>query len=198
MGDPIPLLEDLIEIDSSHKQGINKAMNYCEEWLQERGITVEKIENEGYYMLVSEIGEGEDTIILNGHIDVIEAEESQFEPYVSEGKMYGRGSVDMKAGVASMMETFVRLKDCDLATKIMLQIVPDEETGGNHGTKFLTENGYLGDFVICGEPTHMGIAIESKGVLQLDFNIRGKPAHGSRPWEGVNAIMNAYTGLGTS
>jgi succinyl-diaminopimelate desuccinylase len=192
MGDPTPLLEKLIEIDSSHKQGINKAMDYCEEWLTDRGVSVEKIKNEGYAMLVSEIGQGESTIVLNGHIDVIEAEPSQFEPYINEGKMYGRGSVDMKAGVASMMETFVQLKDSDLATKVMLQIVPDEETGGNHGTRFLTENGYLGDFIICGEPTHMGIAIQSKGVLQLDFNIRGKPAHGSRPWEGVNAITNAY------
>ena len=192
MGDPIPLLEKLIEIDSSEKPGINKAMDYCEAWLKDRGVSVKKMENEGYKMLICKIGEGEETIVFNGHIDVIEAEASQFEPYVKEGKMYGRGSVDMKAGVASMMETVARLKDNDLSTKVMLQIVPDEETGGNHGTKYLTENGYLGDFIICGEQTHMGIAIQSKGVLQLDFNIRGKPAHGSRPWEGVNAIANAY------
>ncbi|GAB3804508.1 M20 family metallopeptidase [Virgibacillus kimchii] len=192
MGNPIPLLEKLIEIDSSEKPGINKAMDYCEQWLKDRGLSVEKLENEGYKMLVCEIGEGEETIVLNGHIDVIEAEEHQFEPYINDGKMYGRGSVDMKAGVASMMETVAQLQDSDLPTKVMLQIVPDEETGGNHGTKFLTENGYLGDFIICGEPTHMGIAIQSKGVLQLDFEIRGKPAHGSRPWEGVNAITNAY------
>ncbi|MFA1822327.1 M20 family metallopeptidase [Virgibacillus oceani] len=192
MGDPIPLMEKLIEIDSSKKPGINKAMDYCEERLKDRGLSVKKLENEGYSMLVCEIGKGEDTIVLNGHIDVIEGEASQFEPYAKDGKMYGRGSVDMKAGVASMMETVAQLKDSDLSTKVMLQIVPDEETGGNHGTKYLTEKGYLGDFIICGEPTHMGIAIQSKGVLQLDFNIRGKPAHGSRPWEGVNAITNAY------
>ena len=192
MGDPIPLLEKLIEIDSSEKPGINKAMDYCEAWLKDRGLPVDKLENEGYKMLVCEIGNGENTIVFNGHIDVIEAEEYQFEPYINDGKMYGRGSVDMKAGVASMMETVAQLKESNLSTKVMLQIVPDEETGGNHGTRFLTENGYLGDFIICGEPTHMGIAIQSKGVLQLDFNIRGKPAHGSRPWEGVNAITNAY------
>jgi succinyl-diaminopimelate desuccinylase len=192
MGNPIPLLEKLIEIDSSEKPGINKAMDYCEAWLKERGLSVNRLENGGYKMLVCEIGDGEETIVLNGHIDVIEGEDYQFDPYIKEGKMYGRGTVDMKAGVASMMETMVQLQDSNLSTKVMLQIVPDEETGGNYGTKFLTEEGYLGDFIICGEPTHMGIAIQSKGVLQLDFDIRGRPAHGSRPWEGVNAITNAY------
>ncbi|WP_249870089.1 M20 family metallopeptidase [Oceanobacillus saliphilus] len=192
MRDPIQLLEDLIEIDSSTKPGANKAVDYCANWLENQGLTVERIENNGFHMLVCEIGQGTDTIVFNGHIDVVEGEEKQFEPYIDEGKMYGRGSVDMKAGVATMMTAVAQLKDSNLSTKVMLQIVPDEETGGTNGTKFLTEKGYLGDFIICGEPTHMGIAIQSKGVLQLDFVVNGKPAHGSRPWEGVNAISKAY------
>lgn len=192
MGDPIPLLEQLIEIDSSTKEGANEAIDFCGEWLENRGLTVKRIENNGFHMLVCEIGQGDNTIVLNGHIDVVEGEKEQFEPYINEGKMYGRGSVDMKAGVASMMETVAQLKDSDITSKVMLQIVPDEEVGGINGTKYLTDNGYLGEFIICGEPTSMGIAIQSKGVLQLDFTIRGEPAHGSRPWEGDNAITKAY------
>ncbi|WP_087973276.1 M20 family metallopeptidase [Oceanobacillus rekensis] len=192
MGDPIPLLEKLIEIDSSNKTGANEAIDYCAEWLENRGLTVKKIVNNGHHMLVCEIGQGKNTIVFNGHIDVIEAEDRQFKAYINDGKMYGRGSVDMKAGVATMMETVAQLKNHNLKSKVMLQIVPDEETGGSNGTKYLTENGYLGDFIICGEPTNMGIAIQSKGVLQLDFVIEGKPAHGSRPWEGDNAITKAF------
>lgn len=192
MGDTIPLLEKLIEIDSSDKKGANEAIEYCAKWLENRGLIVERIENNGYHMLVSEIGQGDNTIVLNGHIDVIEAEDKQFEPYITDGKMYGRGSVDMKAGVATMMETIAQLKESNLTSKVMLQITPDEETGGANGTKYLTENGYLGDFIICGEPTNMGIAIQSKGVLQLDILSEGKPAHGSRPWEGDNAITKAF------
>ncbi|WP_227937944.1 M20 family metallopeptidase [Alkalihalobacillus deserti] len=192
MGDPIPLLENLIKIDSSKKAGANDAVDYCEKWLEDQGLEVKKIINNGYHMLVCEIGHGEDTIVLNGHVDVIEAEDNQFQPYIEDGKMYGRGSIDMKAGVAAMMETVAQLKDSNPATRVMLQIVPDEETGGLNGTKHLTDKGYVGDFIICGEPTHFGIAIQSKGVLQLDFEIHGKPAHGSRPWEGHNAIKKAY------
>jgi succinyl-diaminopimelate desuccinylase len=186
-----PLLEELIKIDSSTKAGANEAVAYCEQWLREQGLPVKKIENHGFHMLVCEIGQGSHTIVLNGHIDVIEAEERQFQPYIKDGKMYGRGAVDMKAGVAASMLAAVQLKDRDLTSRVMLQIVPDEETGGINGTKYLTEKGYLGDFIICGEPTNMGIAIQSKGVIQLDITVLGKPAHGSRPWEGANAITKA-------
>lgn len=191
MGDPIPLLEELIKIDSSTKAGANEAIAYCEQWLTDKGLPVKKIENKGFHMLVCEIGHGDHTIVLNGHIDVIEAEQRQFHPHIKDGKMYGRGTVDMKAGVAAFMMAAAQLKDKNLTSRVMLQIVPDEEIGGINGTKFLTENGYLGDFIICGEPTNMGIAIQSKGVLQLDITVEGKSAHGSRPWEGTNAITKA-------
>ena len=193
MGDPTHLLEELIKIDSFTKSGANQAIAYCEQWLIDQGLPVEKLENNGFHMLVCEIGQGDHTIVLNGHIDVIEAEERQFQPSIRDGKMYGRGAVDMKAGVAASMVTAAQLKDRELTSRVMLQIVPDEETGGINGTKYLTEKGYLGDFIICGEPTNMGIAIQSKGVLQLDFTVRGKSAHGSRPWEGTNAITKAIS-----
>ncbi|RDW18860.1 M20 family metallopeptidase [Oceanobacillus chungangensis] len=191
MGDATRLLEELIKIDSSTKAGANEAIAYCEQWLTDQGLPVIKLENHGFHMLVCEIGQGDHTIVLNGHIDVIEAEERQFQPYIKDGKLYGRGAVDMKAGVAASMVATAQLKDRDLKSRVMLQIVPDEETGGIYGTKYLTEKGYLGDFIIFGEPTNMGIAIQSKGVLQLDITVRGKPAHGSRPWEGTNAITKA-------
>ncbi len=193
MANAIHLLTELIKFDSSTKSGVNEAIAYCEQWLMEQGLPVKKIENQGYHMLVCEIGQGDQTIVLNGHIDVVEAEENQYEPYLAEGELYGRGAADMKAGVAASMMALSQLKDEELSAKVMLQIVPDEETGGVYGTKYLTENGYLGDFIICGEPTNMGIGIQAKGVVQLDITVSGKPAHGSRPWEGDNAITKAIS-----
>lgn len=192
MGNPTHLLEELIKIDSSTKTGANEAIAYCEQWLKKRGLPVKKIENHGFHMLVCEIGRGNQTIVLNGHIDVVAAEEEQFEPKTRGEKLYGRGAVDMKAGVAAFMVAMAELKDKALSTKVMLQIVPDEETGGIYGTKHLTEQGYVGDFIICGEPTNMGIGIQSKGVLQLNITVKGESAHGSRPWEGKNAITKAF------
>ncbi|SER32914.1 succinyl-diaminopimelate desuccinylase [Gracilibacillus ureilyticus] len=193
MGDQlVQLLEELIEIDSSTKDGANHAIDYCAEWLKDRGLQVKRVSNQGYRSLVCTIGEGEQTIVLNGHVDVIEGEKDQFRPFSRNNKMYGRGSIDMKAGVAAMMVTVAELKDRKLPAKVMLQLVPDEEKGGRYGSKYLADQGYYGDFMICGEPTNLGISVQSKGVLQLDFKIHGKPSHGSRPWDGVNAILKAY------
>jgi succinyl-diaminopimelate desuccinylase len=188
----IVLLNELIKIDSSTKSGANQAIQFCSEWLQQHGLNVQHFNNEGYQSLICEIGTGDETIVLNGHVDVVEGIEEQFHPFIADGKMYGRGSVDMKAGVAAMMEVMAQLRNEQLSKKLMLQLVPDEETGGRYGSKFLADQGYIGDFVICGEPTSLGVAIQSKGVLQLDFKIEGKPAHGSRPWEGKNAILKAF------
>ncbi|WP_163583077.1 M20 family metallopeptidase [Gracilibacillus saliphilus] len=185
------LLNELIKIDSSTKSGANQAIEFCSNWLKQQGLQVKEFNNEGYQSLVCEIGEGDQTVVFNGHVDVVEGEDEQFHPHIINEKMYGRGSVDMKAGVAAMIETIVQLKDQQLSTKVMLQLVPDEETGGLYGSKYLAEEGYRGEFVICGEPTNLGVAVQSKGVLQLNFKIRGEPAHGSRPWDGVNAILKA-------
>ncbi|RFU62898.1 M20 family metallopeptidase [Peribacillus glennii] len=186
------LVKELVAIDSSTKEGANKAVEYCSKWLTDRGLTVNLITNNGYKMLVCEIGKGDKTLIFNGHVDVVSGQPYQFIPIIENGKLYGRGTADMKAGVAAMMCAMARLKFEELGLKIQLQIVSDEETGGFNCSGYLAKQGYRGDFVICSEPTQLGIALQSKGVIQLDIEISGKPSHSSRPWEGINAIEKAY------
>lgn len=185
------LLKDLIAIDSSTKEGANTAIEFCQKWLIEQQLPVILLENKGYKMLICEIGSGENTLIWNGHVDVVSGKPEQFVPLESDGKIYGRGAADMKAGVAAMMCAMVSLKEKAIGSRIQLQIVPDEETGGFHGSGHLAEQGYRGDFVICSEPTQLGIGLQAKGIMQVDIEIEGKSAHGSRPWEGVNAIEKA-------
>ncbi|PLR79689.1 succinyl-diaminopimelate desuccinylase [Bacillus canaveralius] len=186
------LLKELILIDSSNREGANQAVTFCAQWLHEHGLKTEIIENNGYRMAVCEIGRGEKTIVFNGHVDVVRGRKEQYIPAVEDGRLYGRGAADMKAGVAAMMCILVQIKDDDIPYKIQLQIVSDEEDGGLNCSGYLVENGYRGDFVICSEPTQLGIAIQAKGVLRLDIELRGKSAHGSRPWEGINAIEKAW------
>ncbi|WXR61095.1 M20/M25/M40 family metallo-hydrolase [Peptostreptococcaceae bacterium AGR-M142] len=186
--DTIKLLEELVKIDSSTKESANQAIEYSAKYLLDRGIEGKIIENNGHKSYVSVIGNGDKTIILNGHLDVIKADEKMFNPIIKEGRMYGRGTADMKAGCASMINAFIKLSKMDLDCKIMLQLVSDEEDGGLNCSKYLAEQGYLGDFVICGEPTNLGLGIQAKGFMRLDVEVVGKSAHGSRPWEGINAI----------
>jgi succinyl-diaminopimelate desuccinylase len=90
------------------------------------------------------------------------------------------------------MCALVDLNNEILACKVQLQLVSDEEQDGENCSKYLTKQGYLGDFVVCGEPTNLGIGVQAKGILQIDIEIFGKSAHGSRPWQGENAIIKAY------
>ncbi len=188
----IRLLENLIKIDTSNKKGIDHAIKYCNDWFIQRDMTPNIINNKGYKSLVYEIGAGSRRIVLNGHIDVVKGKKAQFEPFIQENRLYGRGSADMKAGVAAMMYVMYKLKSRLKNCTVQLQLVPDEEIGGEFGTKFLTQNKYLGDFVICGEPTQLQIGIQSKGILQIDVEVYGKSSHSSRPWEGDNAILKCY------
>lgn len=186
------LLKELILIDSSTMEGANQAVEFCRQWLIEHELKPSLIENNGYKMLVCEIGEGDKTIVFNGHVDVVSGKKAQFIPVEKDGKIYARGAADMKAGVAAMMVAMKELRDQKPGVKIQLQIVSDEEIGGMNCTGYLVENGYRGDFVISSEPTQLGIALQAKGVLRLEVEVSGKSAHGSRPWEGENAIVKAY------
>ncbi|WP_079474162.1 M20 family metallopeptidase [Marinococcus halophilus] len=192
MDETIPLLKTLIGYNTASLPKVNEAMEFCREWLEGHGLTVQKYVNNGHSMLVCEVGNGSQTLVFNGHLDVVKGKEEQFAPYEKDAKLYGRGSADMKAGLAAMMAAMVRLNNAPPDCKVQLQIVPDEETGGRNGTGYLVDHDHKGDFVICGEPTGLGIAIQSKGVLQLDITVSGSSTHGSRPWEGENAIEKAF------
>lgn len=190
--DCLELVKELIKIDSSEKEGANRAVDFCEGYLLLKNLKYETKENNGYKMLLCEIGQGNKTLILNGHLDVVSGKSEQFVPKEADGKLYGRGAADMKAAAAAMMCTIVELKDKALPCKVELQLVTDEEIGGLNCSKYLADLNPHKDFVICGEPTQLGIGIQCKGVLQIDIIVNGKSAHGSRPWEGENAIIKAY------
>ncbi len=190
--DSLSLLKELIKVDSSTIEAANQLIDYSAELFKSKGISGEIIENNGYKSFVSTIGKGHKTLVLNGHLDVVSGKPNQFIPVEKDGKLFGRGTADMKSGCAAMMLAFFKLNEMDLDCKVMLQLVTDEEIGGVNCSKHLAETGHTGDFVICTEPTQMQPSIQSKGMIKLDVSATGVAAHGSRPWEGDNAIVNAF------
>lgn len=184
----IELLKELIKIKSDTKEGANEALLFCAKWLEEHGETVKIHDNKGYLMLTAEKGQGKEKLVWNGHVDVVPGHPDQFKPMEELGRLYGRGAADMKAGVAAMMQAFIELDAEKLQREVHLHIVTDEEIGGHNTSEWLVSQGYSGDFVICGEPTGLKVGLQSKGILHMDMVFKGKPAHGSRPWEGINAI----------
>lgn len=127
-------------------------------------------------------------VILNAHLDVVPARDSQFKPRIRDGKLYGRGASDMKAAAAVEILVFKELAD-KLDYPLALQLVTDEEVGGFNSTKHQVEKGVRADFVIAGEPTNLGINNKAKGIVWATIKTKGVSAHGAYIWNGENAVL---------
>ncbi|MCK5588006.1 MAG: M20 family metallopeptidase [Candidatus Lokiarchaeota archaeon] len=146
------------------------------------------------YCLLSFYGKGKRTLYFHGHYDVVPAQnDTQFRPYVEDSKLYGRGSSDMKSGLAAMIYAVKALKECngELNGRIGIIIVPDEETGGTQGSQYLVETGLLGKDglgMLMSEPTSGMIWNANRGAISLRITVKGKPAHVGLHYQGINAF----------
>ncbi len=111
-----------------------------------------------------------------------------FEPVVHEGRLYGRGSCDTKAGLAAMMHAVASLRDDGItpSCEVWLAAAADEEFSFR-GVLKLCE-GLKADAAVVAEPTELRAVIASKGVLRWKIGVKGKAAHSSKPHLGLNAI----------
>ncbi len=211
------LTERLVGYDTSTPDGLRAAGGFVKGWLESHGIDAVQHDHDGLPVLLAEVGParpGVPTVILHGHLDVVPASlPTQFAATVDGDRLRGRGTYDMKGGLAAMMCAFRDLAvgapdelsgvtalpahpaDHALdAVRVKLVIVPDEESEqvDRRSTETFVQAGLLdGDFAITGEPTEMQIGVQAKGVLAVRAAIHGVSAHGSTPWIGDNAIHKA-------
>ncbi|MDX6544822.1 MAG: succinyl-diaminopimelate desuccinylase, partial [Gaiellales bacterium] len=208
--DELALTERLISYDTSHPDGVVGAMGYLKGWLEGQGIAHRTYDINGLPSIVAAV-DGSDpapaadgstrppaVLIWNAHVDVVPARREQFSPWRVDGRLYGRGSYDMKGALAAMLAALADLadaRDTIPGVKVKLLIVPDEESDEDStkvkASAFLAGEGHLGEFVVCGEPTNLEIGVQSKGVLVLRIDVEGRAAHGSTPWLGENAVLKA-------
>jgi succinyl-diaminopimelate desuccinylase len=138
-------------------------------------------------------------IHLNGHVDVVPAGGGwTMDPFggdVKDGRIWGRGSSDMKAGIAAAVFAMeaIRRAGIDLHGSVEISGTVDEESGGFAGVAWLAERKRLSadrtDFVIIPEPLGVDrICVGHRGVYWFELETKGRIAHGSMPFQGVNAI----------
>jgi acetylornithine deacetylase len=131
--------------------------------------------------------------MFNGHIDVVGVDGMVHEPWSGEernGRLYGRGSSDMKGGVATMCAAAARAAAAATNGEIIISAVMDEEFA-SEGTRALIEDGMRAEVAIVAEPTGLAIMPAHKGFVWADVVTRGRAAHGSR-WDiGIDAIRHA-------
>ena len=146
------------------------------------------------YGILGFYGQAKRTLYFHGHYDVVPAaNQQQFRPFVRGDRLFGRGSSDMKSGLAAMIYAIKALKEChiDLNGRIGLTIVPDEETGGVLGSQYLAHKDLLGKNgigMLTPEPTGGTIWNASRGAISIRLTVKGKPAHVGLHYQGVNAF----------
>ena len=135
------------------------------------------------------------SLILNGHVDVVPTgavalwDESPWSGSVKDGRIYGRGSCDMKAGLASGIFAIQILQEIGFKPNgnVMVQSVVGEESGGC-GTLINIVKGYRGDGAVILEPTSLKMSPIQSGALTFRLTISGRATHAAMRWDGVSAI----------
>lgn len=201
--DPVALTQTLVQIDSSSPglgsipgPGETTIARYIKAWLEYRDIESHWVEpTRGRPSIVGVVrgSGGGKSLMLNGHIDTVTLlgyDGDALSGKIEDGKLYGRGSADMKGGVAAAMIALANAKGLGLSGDVIFTGVADEESM-SIGTEQTLEVGWRADVAIVSEPTNLEIVHAHKGFIWVEVDIQGVAAHGSRPDLGVDAICKA-------
>ena len=136
---------------------------------------------------------GAPVLLFNGHLDVVGVEgmhHPPFAPVIEGDLLYGRGSCDMKAGIAAMCVAAWQAAQQPIRGEIVVAAVIDEEYE-SLGTRAMLERGVRADVAVVTEPTRLAICPAHRGFVWLEFVFTGRAAHGSRYDLGIDAIQQA-------
>jgi acetylornithine deacetylase len=194
----LELLQDLVRIPSVNPTlapddaaGESAIAEFANDWLSARGVRswLDEVAP-ARPNVVAEVGPGNGpTLALCAHIDTVSADGMEIEPFkprLEARRLYGRGSYDMKGGVAAVMAAAAALADSELQGKVVLALVVDEEHSSIGADHFVQH--YDADACIVTEPTEGKLGLNHKGFVWSELTARGVAAHGSR-WDlGTSAI----------
>ncbi len=197
------LLDDLVGFDTVSKRSNLAAIDYIEAWLDEHGVPSRRTydADQRKANLFATIGSTEQAggVVLSGHTDVVPVLDQAWdtEPFrvvERDGRLYGRGTADMKSFIAIALAAVPEMTQRRLARPIHLAFTYDEEVG------CLGVGGLIADvianlprpgMVIVGEPSSMRIVDAHKGCRVYRTCVTGRSAHSSRPQDGANALVAA-------
>lgn len=191
-------LQDLVRIPSlsTHEEAV--AVRLAEEM---HGVGFQDVRQDRIGNVVGRIGNGNGpTLLFDGHMDTVDVgrlDRWAHGPYngiVEQGVLHGRGSCDMKGGLAAMVYAARALLDAGLelnGTLYVVGVVQEEPCEGFGMRVLVEEEGVRPDFVVLGEPSNLQVRVGHRGRIEMQVKVWGKAAHASSPSLGTNAIHNA-------
>jgi len=200
----LEMTKRFVEVESVNPPGLEKgAADLSARILSDIGMEV-KIEEAlpGRPNVIASLKgtEGKPTLMFNGHLDVVPAGDLEqwssppFKPRVRDGLLFGRGSCDMKGGLAAVIGAIKAILKAGtkLRGNLVVTMVVDEESGGT-GTLNVVERGHTADMAVVAEPTKLQVLTAHKGVVWFEITTHGRSAHASTVRShgtgfGVNAI----------
>ncbi|HWV23642.1 MAG TPA: ArgE/DapE family deacylase [Thermomicrobiales bacterium] len=197
----VDLLQRLVAIESTNPDlvtggsGERGIADFAGGWLRERGFEVHRLEERSGRPSVVAIARGTGggkSLMLNGHIDTVTLsgyDGDPLEPTTRDGKLFGRGSYDMKSGVAAAMIAATRVAKEPHAGDIIVALVADEEFASEGTAEVLRS--FHSDGAIVTEPSDLEVTLSHKGFVWADVIVEGRAWHGSRPDLGIDAIAKA-------
>jgi len=182
----VQLLTNLLGIYSPSGKEESIA-DFLMEKMKQLGFRVRK---DGIGNVVGEIGDGEPTILLCGHMDTVAG---HIPLRLEKDKIYARGAVDAKGPLAAIVTAAAAVaQDPAFNAKIVVASVVEEEAT-SRGVKYLIKDGISADYAIFGEPSGVGnITIGYKGNLHLKITCKTETGHSSTPWLYENALEKAF------
>ncbi len=193
----VGILKDLISVPGhvdcpGQEEEISKAVFAL---FEDMGMEVstQKVEPHRHNVIARMAGSGKKkSLALNGHLDTVPPSDNMkhSKPYITDGKVYGLGAVDMKGGIAAMAYAMMLVKQAGIALDgdLFFTGVVGEESGGVGTHHLMAESGFCADYFVVGEPTGLKIVNSHKGVFNMEVVIEGKAVHASIPQKGLNAI----------
>jgi acetylornithine deacetylase len=200
MDPAIKLLRDLVAIDSVNPSlvpgaaGEGAVASALAHHLRQLGLDVHVQDVAPGRPNVIGVFEGRErgrSLMFCGHVDTVGVDgmAAPFDPVEREGRLYGRGAQDMKGGVAAMVDAVRVLIDRGQSRgRIVIAAVIDEEYASIGADALVTA--WTADAAVVTEPTDLDIGVGHKGFAWFEIETRGRAAHGSRPKEGLDAILH--------
>jgi succinyl-diaminopimelate desuccinylase len=203
----VRLLTECVQLLTVNPPGNEKlAADWLAAHLERRGFSPRVDDLGGNRANITTVlqGTGEKpALVFNGHLDVVPVGDTPwtYDPFggvQADGRLYGRGTSDMKSGLMAMLMAVDALQQAGVRLKgdLILSGVADEETGALGAKSWVQAGGLQGvGAIVIGEPTNLEVYIAEKGACWLELTTYGKTAHGSMPDLGINAVMHMTTAL---